>query len=132
FTTFSLVLGVVGALSCSARYEPDPKFAPASRDIEPGERPSARAMQAIAETRCDQEALCDNVGAGKRYPSGAACVATGRQDCLRGPVIAQCDGGDPGQLLVGKNAVRVLSCRSTPEEVYLLDACQAAILCAGR
>jgi len=132
FTAFSLVLGFASALSCSARYEPDPKFAPASREVEPSERPNLGAMQAIAETRCDQEALCENVGAGKRYPTRAACVATVRQDGLEELGLEQCRAVDPEQLSICKNAVRVLSCKSTPEEVYLLNACQSAVLCSSK
>jgi len=77
------VLALGSLVACAAREEPEPKFTPASRMTTPEERvpPEAnlsqheRSLSALTNARCDREARCNNVGAGRKYENRAQCVA---------------------------------------------------------
>jgi Family of unknown function (DUF6184) len=88
------------------------------------------AIAAISGTRCMREAKCDNVGAGRRYPSYSSCVSEFRGQALSHLTSYTCPNGTVAAQLDGCLAdIRGRGCSNELDTIDHVTACSTSSLC---
>jgi hypothetical protein len=142
--TLALCASALGALGCeSDKPRTDtsattPATTPATDAGKTGTTPmtdkttvnNEQAIQSIANSRCDRETRCNNVGAGKKWATAEACRAdlmTKNRDELK---ASECPGG-----IVQKELQECLgeiqneNCNNPLDTIGRLAACRSSDLC---
>jgi hypothetical protein len=107
----------------------------------PGSRPSVgvtsaqnqadtRAVDQIAGARCDHEATCGNVGAGKKYGTRDVCMEEMRGKTAPDLTAYKCPRGiDQSQLEKCFKQLREQSCSFSLKHLFGADECAESALC---
>lgn len=126
----ALGLWVVAAAGCHKVSEPAPataaqedaSFTPASRER------SASAQ--IAESRCEREQQCGNVGPDKTYTTSAECLTRIQTDWREELNSRECPGGiNQEQLGECLTRIRGEACENPFDALARLTECTAAQIC---
>jgi hypothetical protein len=107
---------------------------PASPDVEPRgtvERAgSEAAVSSITQARCDREARCNNVGAGKKFDSRSDCMTKTRSAWRDDLNTIECPRGvEEQQLTSCLSQIRSESCDNPLDTLERALACRTVDLC---
>jgi hypothetical protein len=107
---------------------------PQNPDVEPRgtvERAgNEAAVSSIAQARCDREARCNNVGAGKKFDSTSDCVTKTRSDWRDDLNTIECPRGvEEQQLTSCLTQIRSESCENPLDTLERALACRTVDLC---
>ena len=87
------VAGLALIVGCNKSNEPEP-MAPASGPVvETPRSVTASATQSIAQSRCEREARCDNIGGDKKFSSMDDCLTRVRTELKDDLNARECPGG---------------------------------------
>jgi hypothetical protein len=119
-------------LGCNKSNDPDPS-APAV-DTTPGvlspASGTASAAQSIAQSRCEREQRCDNVGGDKKFSSMDDCLTRVRTDWKDDLNARECPGGvNRPQLDECLTEIRNEECSSPLDTLERVAACTAGQIC---
>lgn len=113
---------VVGACAESPGGPPSVAAAPTVVSVD-------EAATQLAATRCDHDAACSNVGAGRPYATVAECAAQVQQSTTQ--ELARCSAGvEPRRLAACERRLQAESCRPLSTLSRML-ACRPETLCAS-
>lgn len=88
------------------------------------------AIDAIADARCDREAECENVGAGRRYASRGECVSAVRADWADELTPYECPGGvDHAELDECVAQIRDEECMNPFDTLARMVECRSGDIC---
>lgn len=125
--TLAVAAGLPG---CTKVNEPAPV---AARAESPALTPAARARTAaeqIAESRCEREQQCGNVGKDKAYSSSQDCLARIQSDWKEDLNSRACPGGiNQKELSECLGQVRAEACESPFDTLARITECTAAQIC---
>lgn len=119
-----------GLAGCTKVNEPAPVTA---RDESPALAPAARtrsAAEQIAESRCEREQQCGNIGKDKAYSSSQDCLARIQNDWKEDLNGRACPGGiNQKELSECLGQVRAEACESPFDTLARITECTAAQIC---
>lgn len=88
------------------------------------------AIQSIASARCAREARCNNIGAGHRFASTEACMASVREQRDDDLNLSDCPGGiDQRELSECLRSIHEESCGNPLASLSRLAACRSSDMC---
>ncbi|WP_438020407.1 DUF6184 family natural product biosynthesis lipoprotein [Sorangium sp. So ce315] len=91
---------------------------------------TVNAVDSIVQARCDREARCNNVGAGREYASNDACAARVRAEWRDELNVADCPGGvDAKELNECLEEIRNDDCGNPFDTLGRIVACRSSDLC---
>jgi hypothetical protein len=126
-STLTLILG------CNKSNDPDP-VAPSDSvsAVETPRSATASAAESIAQSRCEREQRCENIGAEKKFSSMDDCLARVRTDWKDDLNARECPGGvNRPQLDECLNEIRSEECSSPVDTLERVAACTAGQICEG-
>ncbi|MDI3283749.1 DUF6184 family natural product biosynthesis lipoprotein [Polyangium sp. 15x6] len=98
-----------------------------------GESPRSdvnRALQSLADARCDRAMRCNQIGGGQRYASRDACVQSVRQSEREDINLYECAGGiDQKELSECLNEINTADCDSAFDALSQMAACRSSDMC---
>jgi hypothetical protein len=104
---------------------------PAATD-EAASRQTGSASDAIAQSRCQREVRCNNVGPDRTYSSVGDCVARIRSDWKDDLNARECPGGvNERQLDECLTEIRSEECESPFDTLARVSACTTGQICEG-
>jgi hypothetical protein len=120
----------VGLVGCTKVNEPAPVTA---REESPALTPAARtrtAAEQIAESRCEREQQCGNIGKDKAYSSSQDCLARIQSDWKDDLNSRTCPGGiNQKELSECLGQIRAEACESPFDTLARITECTAAQIC---
>jgi hypothetical protein len=125
FSTLTLILG------CNKSNDPDPvapsDSAPA---VETPRSATGSAAESIAQSRCEREQRCENIGGEKKFSSMDDCLARVRTDWKDDLNARECPGGiNRPQLDECLNEIRNEECSSPLDTLERVAACTSGQIC---
>ncbi|WP_438029897.1 DUF6184 family natural product biosynthesis lipoprotein [Sorangium sp. So ce233] len=91
---------------------------------------TVNAVDSIVQARCDREARCNNVGAGREYASSEACATRVRAEWRDDLNFADCPGGvDAKELNECLEEIRNDDCGNPFDTLGRIVACRSSDLC---
>jgi hypothetical protein len=130
---FALVAGALTLiLGCNRSNDPEP-LAPASGPVMETPRSAASsAAESIAQSRCEREQRCDNIGGDKKFSSVDDCLSRVRTDWKDDLNARECPGGvNRAQLDECLSEIRSEECSSPFDTLERVAACTAGQICEG-
>ena len=131
-TVISLV--VSGALlACSSEHQSQKANSPADaiKDTSAGVQ-TRSAAESIAESRCEREQRCDNIGDNKKYSSSSDCLSSIRADWKDDLNARECpDGVQQSQLDECLGKIRAEDCGSPFDTLSRVTECTSGQICKG-
>lgn len=127
-------------LACNKNNDPAPTSAayPATQTGAVATTPAAAAnatasaSESIAESRCDREARCNNIGDQKKYSSKSDCLARIRADWKDDLNARECPSGvNKTQLSECLTEIRNEDCNSPFDTLSRVAACTSGQICQG-
>jgi hypothetical protein len=116
-----VVLGAIGIGACDRENRAH------------GEAPSpeiARALQSVADARCDRALRCNQIGPDQKWATQDSCVASVRQKEREDINLYACPGGiDQKELSECLREIRNADCLSALDALEQMAACRASDLC---
>jgi hypothetical protein len=93
---------------------------------------TASASESIAESRCEREQRCDNIGDQKKFSSKSDCLARIRADWKDDLNARECPAGvNSTQLRECLTAIRGEDCNSPFDTLSRVSACTSGQICQG-
>jgi hypothetical protein len=90
----------------------------------------ARALQSLADARCDRAMRCNQVGGGQRWTSRDACIQSVRQTEREDINLYECTGGiDQKELSECLNEINTADCDSAFDALGQMAACRSSDMC---
>ncbi|MDC0739730.1 DUF6184 family natural product biosynthesis lipoprotein [Polyangium mundeleinium] len=90
----------------------------------------ARALQSLADARCDRAVRCNQIGAGQRWSSRDACIQSVRQAERKDINLYECTGGvDQKELSECLNEINTANCESAFDALAQMAACRSSDMC---
>lgn len=128
-------LGLAGLtliLGCNRSNDPEP-MAPASRPVvETPRSAAASAAESIAQSRCEREQRCENVGGDRKFSSMDDCLTRVRTDWKDDLNARECPGGiNRAELDECLNEIRNEECSSPFDTLERVAACTSGQICEG-
>jgi len=130
-----LILGLsFGASAAACNHNESDAKSPAAKadaDVVPGPRKAtASARESIAESRCEREQRCNNVGEAKKFSSTDDCLARIRADWKDDLNARECPGGvNQAELSECLNEIRNENCESPLDTLERVAACTSNQIC---
>lgn len=124
--TIIVSIGSLALVACNKSSAP-----PASTDgtYTPASGPRS-ATESIAQSRCQREQRCENVGAERKYSSEADCLARIRNDWRDDLSARECKSGiNQTQLNECLAKIRMEECSSPFDTLARVSECTAAQIC---
>lgn len=91
-----------------------------------------RAVNRVAEARCDRELACDNIGSGHHWESREACLLDLKKDLREKLGSRECANGvDRDRLNACLKESRTEQCGNPVDGVERASACGTSELCLG-
>ena len=131
-TVLSLVLAGT-ALACSSEHQSQKTNTPADviKDTSAGVQ-TRSAAESIAESRCQREQRCDNIGDNKKYSSSSDCLSSIRADWKDDLNARECpDGVQQSQLDECLTKIRGEDCGSPFDTLARVTECTSGQICKG-
>lgn len=130
----STFLGLVfagGAFACSSEHQSQKANSPAGALQDASATVQTRsAAESIAESRCEREKHCDNIGDNKKYSSSADCLSSIRADWKDDLNARECPGGvQQAQLDECLNKIRAEECSSPFDTLSRVTECTSGQIC---
>ncbi|MGC4087660.1 MAG: DUF6184 family natural product biosynthesis lipoprotein [Polyangiaceae bacterium] len=127
----ALLLG--GALACSEHQSAQKTNAPTNVVQEAAATVETRsATESIAESRCQREERCENVGESKKYSSMSDCLTRIRADWKDDLNARECPGGvKDAQLDECLGKIRAEECNSPFDTLSRVAECTSGQICKG-
>jgi hypothetical protein len=124
--------GLTLILGCSRHNDPEP-MTPASRPVvETPRSATASAAESIAQSRCEREQRCGNVGGDEKYSSVDDCLTRVRTDWKDDLNARECPGGvNRTQLDECLAEIRSEDCSSPFDTLERVAACTSGQICEG-
>ena len=124
----------VAAAGCSRNNEPAP-VAPNNPSVSSDQANVATtrsARESIAESRCQREQKCNNVGPEKKYSSADDCLVRIRNDWKDDLNARECPGGiNRAQLDECLTKIRTEDCGNPFETLSRIVECRVGQICQG-
>lgn len=126
----ALGLGALAVASCTKVSEPAPRAAVTDNPaLTPASR-SRSAAEQIAESRCEREQQCGNIGNDKTYHTSDECFTRIQSDWREELNSRQCPGGiNQSQLNECLAQIRGEACENPFDALARITACTAAQIC---
>jgi hypothetical protein len=129
-TLLSLVL-LGGALACASEQQKAETPADAVQNASAGVQ-TRSAAESIAESRCERERHCDNIGENKKYSSASECLSRIRADWKDDLNARECpDGVQQSQLDECLSKIRSEDCGSPFDTLSRVAECTSGQICKG-
>lgn len=126
-------LGLFAVFACSS--EPKSQHANTPADAIQGASAGIQtrsAAESIAESRCEREQHCDNIGDKKKYSSVSDCLTRIRADWKDDLNARECPGGvKRAQLDECLSKIRAEECNSPFDTLERVSECTAGQICDG-
>jgi Family of unknown function (DUF6184) len=126
----ALGLGVFAVAGCHKVSEPAPATA---AEESPGLTPASRARSAaeqIAESRCEREQQCGNIGNDKTYATSGGCLKRIQSDWREDLSLRECPGGiNEKELNECLGQVRAEACKNPFDALARMTECTVGQLC---
>lgn len=126
-------LGAFTVIACSSEHQSQRANTPA--DAVEGASAGVQtrsAAESIAESRCEREQHCDNVGDNKKYSSVSDCLTRIRADWKDDLNARECPGGvKKGELDECLNKIRAEDCNSPFDTLERVSECTSGQICKG-
>jgi hypothetical protein len=132
------ILSIVMAVACGKSND-RPASTPDTTGTAPGTATengavtgaaTGTASEAIAQSRCDREARCNNVGADRKYSSATDCLARIREEWREDLSARECPSGvNRSQLDECLSKIRGEDCGSPFDTLSRLSECTAGQIC---
>ncbi len=130
FGRCALALTALAVAGCTKVPEPAPRSATADN---PALAPASRARTAaeqIAESRCEREQQCGNIGNDKTYTTSQECVSRIQSDWREDLNSRECPGGiNQKELNECLGQVRGEACENPFDALARITECTAAQIC---
>jgi hypothetical protein len=122
-----------GALACGSENQSHKANSPAEAVQETSATAQTRsASESIAESRCEREQHCDNIGDNKKYSSSADCLTRIRADWKDDLNARECPGGvKQTELNECLSKIRAEECGSPFDTLSRVSECTSGQICAG-
>jgi hypothetical protein len=126
------IAGLALIVGCDRSSDPEP-MTPASRPVvETPRAATASAAESIAQSRCEREERCGNVGGDKKFSSMDDCLTRVRTDWKDDLNARECPGGiNRPQLDECLTEIRNEECSSPLDTLERVAACTSAQICEG-
>jgi hypothetical protein len=126
----ALGLTFVGAVGCHKVSEPAPATAAKENPVlTPASRARSAAEQ-IADSRCEREQQCGNIGNDKTYATSEECVTRIQSDWREDLNSRQCPGGiNRKELNDCLSRIRAEACENPFDALARITECTAAQIC---
>jgi len=126
----------IATASCTKNNEPAPVAAndPAATTVQQGNAAATTrsARESIAESRCQREQTCNNVGPEKKYSSTNDCLTRIRNDWKDDLNARECPGGvNQTQLNQCLAKIRTEDCGNPFDTLSRVAECTAGQICEG-
>jgi hypothetical protein len=121
-------------LGCNRSNDPEPE-APRADTTPVDESPrsaTSSAAESIAQSRCEREQRCENIGGDKKFSSMDDCLARVRTDWKDDLNARECPGGvNRPQLDECMTEIRNEDCSSPLDTLERVAACTSGQICEG-
>jgi hypothetical protein len=133
-TTVLLTAGSLILIACghqpSASAPAFPGSSPSTGVTEAQNQADTRVVDQIASARCDHEATCGNIGAGKKYDRRELCIDEMRGNTAPDLTAYRCPRGiDQKQLDACFKQLREQSCSFSLAHLFSANECAESALC---
>jgi hypothetical protein len=120
-------------LACNRSNDPEPLTPAAGTPaVETPRSATASAAESIAQSRCEREQRCDNIGEDKKFSSVDDCLTRVRTDWKDDLNARECPGGvNRPQLDECLNEIRNEECSSPFDTLERVAACTSGQICEG-
>lgn len=126
----ALLLATSAVVGCHQVKEPTPASA---ANEQPALTPASRtrsAAEQIAETRCEREQQCGNIGNDQKYSSSQDCISRIQSDWKDDLNGRQCPGGiNQKELQECLGQIRAEACENPFDTLARITECTAAQIC---
>jgi hypothetical protein len=130
-TKFGLGLSTLTLLfACEKSNDPEPMTPASSPVVETPRSATASAAQSIAQSRCEREQRCQNIGGEKKFSSMDDCLTRVRTDWKDDLNARECPGGiNRPQLDECLTEIRNEDCSSPFDTLERVAACTSGQIC---
>ena len=120
----TISLGLLGLTACNKNDAPP--TSPADGSTHTG------AVNSIAQSRCQREMRCNNIGANRKYSSETDCLATIQNDWKDDLSARECKNGvSQSKLDECLAKIRAEDCGNPFDTLARISACTAGQICAN-
>ena len=128
-----IAAALVSLAACHKVADPQPNTAHDDNTVAEGMTPAARtrsAAEQIAQSRCERESQCGNIGADKTFSSSQDCLARIQNDWKEDLNKRQCPGGiNQHELTECLQQVRTEACGNPFDTLARITECTSGQIC---